>query len=123
MNPDLLDYLASALVLATFGMRDMRALRLTAIASNLAFIGYGVAAGIEPVLMLHVLLLPLNLRRLREIARTGEAGRALPTIRRWQPNPEVTAKPRSACSRAWSPSSSGRACTRAPTTPCTSRRR
>ena len=34
-----------------------------------------------------------------------------------------TPKARSACSRAWSPSSSGRACTRAPTTRCTSSRK
>ena len=35
-------------------------------------------------------------------------------------NPAHTPKPRSACSRAWSPSSSARACTPAPTTRCTS---
>lgn len=61
---NLVGYLASVLVLATFCMRDMVALRLTAIASNLAFIAYGASAGIDPVLMLHVLLLPLNAVRL-----------------------------------------------------------
>jgi hypothetical protein len=57
-------YLASALVLATFCMRDMVALRCMAIASNLAFIGYGVLADLGPVLVLHLLLLPVNVGRL-----------------------------------------------------------
>jgi CRP/FNR family cyclic AMP-dependent transcriptional regulator len=44
-------------------MSDMTSLRLTAIASNIAFIGYGYVAGIEPVLLLHALLLPMNTLR------------------------------------------------------------
>ena len=57
-------YLASALVLATFCMRDMVALRCMAIASNLAFVTYGALAGLGPVLVLHLLLLPVNVGRL-----------------------------------------------------------
>lgn len=57
-------YLASALVLATFCMRDMAALRCMAIASNLAFITYGALADLGPVLLLHLLLLPVNVLRL-----------------------------------------------------------
>ena len=57
-------YLASALVLAAFCMRDMVALRCTAIASNLAFIAYGALADLGPVLVLHLLLLPVNVGRL-----------------------------------------------------------
>ena len=57
-------YLASALVLATFCMRDMVALRCLAIASNLAFIAYGAMADLGPVLLLHLLLLPVNALRL-----------------------------------------------------------
>jgi CRP/FNR family transcriptional regulator, cyclic AMP receptor protein len=57
-------YFAGSLVLATFFMTDMASLRLTAIASNIAFIGYGYVAGIEPVLLLHALLLPMNAIRL-----------------------------------------------------------
>ena len=56
-------YLASALVLATFCMRDMVALRCLAIASNLAFITYGALADLGPVLVLHLLLLPVNVVR------------------------------------------------------------
>ena len=61
---ELLGYLASLLVLATFCMRGMVALRVLAIASNLAFIVYAVLAGIHPVLLLHALLLPMNVWRL-----------------------------------------------------------
>lgn len=63
---NLLGYGASALVLATFCMRQMLALRLTAIASNVAFMAYGLLAGLDPVLLLHVMLLPLNAWRLAQ---------------------------------------------------------
>lgn len=62
-------YLASALVLAAFWMRGMVALRLVAIGSNLAFITYGFCAHIEPVLLLHLVLLPTNLYRLAQTLR------------------------------------------------------
>ena len=57
-------YLASVLVLAAFCMRGMVGLRCMAIASNLAFIAYGVLADLGPVLVLHLLLLPVNVLRL-----------------------------------------------------------
>jgi len=59
-------YLASLLVLATFCMRGMVALRAMAIASNIAFIAYGWLVGIDPVLVLHVVLLPTNAWRLAQ---------------------------------------------------------
>ena len=46
-------WLRALLVLAAFCMRGMVALRLMAIASNLAFIGYAAMADIHPVLLLH----------------------------------------------------------------------
>jgi len=61
---EVVGYLASALVLATFCMRDMVPLRCVAIASNLAFIAYGALADLGPVLVLHLLLLPVNVGRL-----------------------------------------------------------
>jgi CRP/FNR family transcriptional regulator, cyclic AMP receptor protein len=65
MNPtDLLGYLAATLVLMTFSVRSIVALRAVAIASNVAFIGYASAAGLTPVLVLHGVLLPLNVWRL-----------------------------------------------------------
>ena len=62
-------YLASALVLLTFCMSTMVSLRAVAVCSNLAFIGYGLAAGIHPVLVLHLILLPLNLMLLLRMVR------------------------------------------------------
>lgn len=65
---ELLGYLASMLVLTTFCMRDMVELRAVAIASNVAFIGYAALTGINPVLLLHALLLPMNAYRLLQAA-------------------------------------------------------
>jgi hypothetical protein len=60
-------FAAAGLVLATFCMRSMSALRWVAIASNVAFIGYGYLDGLAPVLLLHVLLLPVNICRLAQL--------------------------------------------------------
>lgn len=68
-----LGYLASLLVLGTFCMRGMVALRMLAIASNLAFIGYAVLAGIHPVLVLHALLLPINVWSLVDAMKQRDA--------------------------------------------------
>ena len=63
---------ASTLVLLTFIAKDMRLLRATAIFSNVAFIAYGAIVRLPPVLLLHLVLLPLNIVRLSEpSARTG----------------------------------------------------
>jgi hypothetical protein len=65
----LLGFVASTLVLVTFALRDMRALRLTAILSNVAFIIYAATNWLVPILALHLLLLPINVCRLREVSR------------------------------------------------------
>jgi hypothetical protein len=46
-------------------MKDMVNLRVVAICSNIAFITYGIALNLLPVFILHVILLPLNVWRLR----------------------------------------------------------
>jgi hypothetical protein len=74
MTPDWLGWLAGALVLSTFCTSDMRALRRTAIASNLAFVAYAAWSGILPVLVLHLLLLPINLYRLRQATAPTSVG-------------------------------------------------
>ena len=61
---DTVGYLASALVLITFYMKDMVPLRIAAICSNIAFLAYGGGLHLAPVIFLHSLLLPLNLWRL-----------------------------------------------------------
>jgi uncharacterized delta-60 repeat protein len=66
-NPDVLGWLAAGLMVATFGCREARAMRPLAVATNLAFIGYGAAASLAPVLALHGLLLPINLWRWAEV--------------------------------------------------------
>ena len=53
-------FLASVLVLAAFGMKDMVNLRIVAICSNFAFIAYALLLHLLPILVLHVVLLPLN---------------------------------------------------------------
>jgi hypothetical protein len=67
METDVIGYLAATLVLATFWMRSMSSLRYVAIASNLAFITYGYIGDLMPVLLLHILLLPVNVLRLAEL--------------------------------------------------------
>ncbi|MEO8122752.1 MAG: hypothetical protein ABI633_01755 [Burkholderiales bacterium] len=85
---DALGYLASALVLATFSMRGLGSLRVVAIASNIAFIGYGALADIAPVLGLHALLLPMNCVRLHQAIRSRTlaahaSGRGAPALPQW----------------------------------------
>jgi hypothetical protein len=71
-------YVASVLVLLTFIAKDMRLLRTAAIFSNLAFITYGTLQWLPPVLVLHVVLLPLNMVRLSEVLRSdGSAGKPI----------------------------------------------
>ncbi|WP_341892751.1 Calx-beta domain-containing protein, partial [Variovorax sp. YR752] len=72
-NPDVLGWLAAGLMVATFGCREAGAMRPLAVATNLAFIGYGVAALLVPVLTLHLLLLPINLWRWAEVLRAKES--------------------------------------------------
>lgn len=72
LNPGLIDslgYAAAGLVLATFSAHSLRALRSLAIVSNVVFIMYAALAHLAPVLLLHALLLPLNVWRLRDALR------------------------------------------------------
>ena len=57
---ELFGYIASVLVFTTFYMKTMVPLRLVAIASNVAFIIYALWGRLTPILILHVLLLPLD---------------------------------------------------------------
>jgi hypothetical protein len=63
---DLLGWVAAGLVLATFCAKRMAALRVIAIASNVAFVGYAYATHLWPILVLHSIMLPINAVRLRE---------------------------------------------------------
>jgi hypothetical protein len=77
---DALGYLAALLVLATFSMKTMLPLRLTGIASNLVFVACGYFTSATPVVVLHLILLPLNSLRLYEmwqlVEKVQDASRA-----------------------------------------------
>jgi CRP/FNR family cyclic AMP-dependent transcriptional regulator len=62
-----LGYIAAAFVFATFSMKTMVPLRVIGIASNVLFIAYGYLHPAYPVLVLHLVLLPLNFWRLRQM--------------------------------------------------------
>jgi hypothetical protein len=57
-------YVASSLVLATFCMKRMGALRIAAIFSNVSFVAYGLLLHLMPIIVLHPLLMPMNCWRL-----------------------------------------------------------
>lgn len=64
---ELTGYLAAGLVFAAFFMKTAINIRKVAICSNAVFIGYALMSGSMPILILHLLLLPLNVLRLREM--------------------------------------------------------
>jgi CRP/FNR family cyclic AMP-dependent transcriptional regulator len=59
-------YIASGLVIMAFCMKDLMYLRLVALASNVAFLIYGIGLGLAPVWVLHAILLPVNIWRLSQ---------------------------------------------------------
>jgi CRP/FNR family transcriptional regulator, cyclic AMP receptor protein len=68
-HAEFLGYAAAACVFVTFYMKTMVPLRIAGIISNFLFIAYGYALDAYPVLILHLVLLPLNIIRLREMMR------------------------------------------------------
>lgn len=64
---DLLGFMAAAAVLAGFCMNSIRHLRIAALASNVLFVLYGLFAHIYPVVVLHLILVPVNLQKLHRI--------------------------------------------------------
>ncbi len=66
-HANIIGYVAALLGFITFWMKTMVPLRTLGIASNPCFIGYGYLASAYSPLVLHLLLLPLNLMRLREM--------------------------------------------------------
>lgn len=71
-----LGFAAAGCVLLTFCMKSMWSLRLVAICSNMLFIAYAYRVDLMPVLVLHMLLLPINfaclLQRLRACRAPNE---------------------------------------------------
>ena len=65
----LIGFLAAGLVIATLSMRTMIPLRVIGLASNVAFVTYGILFGSLPTVILHGILFPLNVYRLYEMLR------------------------------------------------------
>jgi hypothetical protein len=76
-HADVLGWAAAALMVSTFAARDARVMRPLAIATNVAFIGYGLAGALPPVIALHALLLPINLWHW--VQCLGPRGKAMPS--------------------------------------------
>ena len=60
-------YFGALLTLGTYSMKTMTRLRAVGIAANVVFLVYGALAAVYPTLLLHLLLLPLNIVRLRQM--------------------------------------------------------
>jgi hypothetical protein len=82
LSGEAMGYLAAGLVFLTFCMRTMVSLRIVAIASNICFLVYALAAQLTPILILHGLLLPLNVGRLVQLHRHARAARRAETATR-----------------------------------------
>ena len=75
-------YLAASLVFVTFCTTRMVPLRALAIASNIAFIGYGCLGQLWPILILHAAMLPMNIHRLRQAVMLERSSHAIERIQR-----------------------------------------
>ena len=60
-------FIAAGLVIATLSMRTMVPLRVIGLCSNVAFVSYGILFHSYPTIVLHSILFPLNIYRLREM--------------------------------------------------------
>jgi hypothetical protein len=77
-------YAACLLVLATFCFSNPVWLRSFALTSNVAFIAFGYMDAVYPVMLLHVILLPINaihLARLAPPSRSASPGGPTPPLR------------------------------------------
>ena len=79
-STNLLGYVAAFAVFATFMLKEMLTLRLMALTSNFLFVGYALLAGLEPILVLHAMLIPVNAMRLAQVMR--DRGRRRGRLRR-----------------------------------------
>ena len=64
---DLLGHLGALVIIATYSMKTMIPLRVAGIVGSCIFITYGYLSGTWPVLMLHLVVLPLNAVRLYQM--------------------------------------------------------
>ena len=98
LGPQAMGWIAALLTLLTNICADMRRLRLLALAANAAFIAYGTAAELLPVMVLHLALVPVNLWRL------NQAFQGKPSA---QPAEPMTVQPTARQPRGWTPAPRG----------------
>ena len=98
LGPQALGWAAALLTLLTFFSADMRRLRLLALAANAAFIAYGTAAELLPVLVLHLALVPVNLWRLNQAFQRKPSA---------QPAKAMTVQRTARQPRGWAPAPRG----------------
>ena len=72
-------FLASGLVVIAFCMKDIVALRVVALASNVAFLIYGIGLHLLPVWLLHAALLPINALHLCQVVGCLRVAQRLPS--------------------------------------------
>lgn len=78
--------IGAALSLASFTMKSMLPLRITALAANVAFITYGLIESATIVYALHAILLPINAKRaleIRKLIQQIEAARSHTPVAEW----------------------------------------
>ena len=98
LGPQAMGWIAALLTLLTFICADMRRLRLLALAANAAFIAYGTAAELLPVMVLHLALVPVNLWRLNQAFQSKTSA---------QPAKPMTVQPTARQPRGWTPAPRG----------------
>ncbi|MGI9025464.1 MAG: hypothetical protein ACR2GP_07755 [Burkholderiaceae bacterium] len=81
-SPDALGWIAALLMITTFCCVRTHHLRACALAANLGFIAYGYVGHLLPIVILHMVLLPVNGYRLVQAMRNGDRGtaQALPHV-------------------------------------------
>ena len=65
----IIGYLAALFTFIAYYSKSMMRLRVAGILANVAFIAFGAAAAVYPTLLLHAVLLPINIARLRQLRR------------------------------------------------------
>lgn len=64
---EILGYFGAVLTLSVYSMKRMIPLRIVAICANCVFVMYGFLAAVYPQMLVHGMLLPINVYRLREM--------------------------------------------------------
>ena len=75
-SSDALGWIAASLMITTFCCVKTHHLRACALAANVGFIAYGCVGHLLPIVILHMVLLPINGYRLVKALSSGNGGAA-----------------------------------------------